>query len=305
MACTKYTLTNTGSTSVNFNYRRCDDALWIYQVELTPNQRKTICAINDTYTVVPSFKHLISLVNQGVCPPIPITPTPTRTPTATPTNTPTPTQTVTQTATNTPTSTTTLTATPTQTSTSTPTNTPTNTETPTNTPTPTNTETPTNTPTSTNTPTPTNTETPTNTPTNTATQTPTNTPTNTKTPTNTPTNTATQTPTNTATQTPTNTPTNTGTPTPTPTSTSYQFTVYLGSAYCNTGTCYLDGTITDQIVYLPINGEPTIGGYLYTDPSLETPFVTSQIISTYNMLLTTDPTGVLFLICNEGTTCPE
>jgi hypothetical protein len=135
------------------------------------------------------------------------------------------------------------------------------------------------------------------------TPTPTNTPT--LTPTNTPTNTPTLTPTNTATQTPTNTPTNTGTPTSTATPTSYQFTVELGSAYCNTGVCYLDGTPTIQIVYLPINEQPTIGGYLYTDPSLETPFVTSQIISTYNMLLTTDPTGVLLWICNEGTTCPE
>lgn len=85
----------------------------------------------------------------------------------------------------------------------------------------------------------------------------------------------------------------------------YQFTVYLGSSYCNSGVCYLDGTPTDQIVYLPPGAEPTIGGYLYTDPALTVPFVTSQIISTYNMLLTTDPTGELFLVCNEGSTCLE
>jgi hypothetical protein len=133
MACSKYTLTNTGSTSVNFSYQRCDDALWEYQVELAPNQTKNIWVINGTYTVAPAFKNVIYLVNQGVFPPIAVTPTPTQTPSATPTNTPTPSVT----ATNTPTQTETPTNTPT----------PTNTETPTNTPTPTNTETPTNTPT--------------------------------------------------------------------------------------------------------------------------------------------------------------
>ena len=139
MACSKYTLTNTGSTSVNFSYQRCDDALWEYQVELAPNQTKNIWVINGTYTVAPAFRNVIYLVNQGVFPPIAVTPTPTQTPSATPTNTPTPSVTAT--------------------------NTPTQTETPTNTPTPTNTETPTNTPTPTNTGTPTSTQTPTNTPT--------------------------------------------------------------------------------------------------------------------------------------------
>jgi len=145
MACSKYTLTNTGSTSVNFSYQRCDDALWEYQVELAPNQTKNIWVINGTYTVAPAFKNVIYLVNQGVFPPIAVTPTPTQTPSATPTNTPTPSVT----ATNTPTQTETPTNTPTPTNTETPTNTPTptNTGTPTNTPTPTNTETPTNTPT--------------------------------------------------------------------------------------------------------------------------------------------------------------
>ena len=37
MACSKYILTNTGSTIVTFNYRRCDDGMWSYQVELEPN----------------------------------------------------------------------------------------------------------------------------------------------------------------------------------------------------------------------------------------------------------------------------
>jgi hypothetical protein len=69
MACSKYTLTNTGSTSVNFSYRRCDDSMWDYQVELTPNQVKNIWVIDGTYTVAPSFNTSISLINDGVFPP--------------------------------------------------------------------------------------------------------------------------------------------------------------------------------------------------------------------------------------------
>lgn len=69
MSCIKYTLTNTGSTSVNFSYQRCDDTLWDYQVELLPNQVKNIWSINGTYTVASSFKTSIYLVNDGVFPP--------------------------------------------------------------------------------------------------------------------------------------------------------------------------------------------------------------------------------------------
>jgi hypothetical protein len=171
MACSKYTLTNTGSTSINFNYQRCDDFLWQYQINLDRNETKNIWLVDGTYSIAQLFQPSMVLVNNGIFP---------LTPTNTPSNTPTPTVTPTTsvTPTQTPTNTETPTNTPTPTNTETPTPTPTNTETPTNTPTPTNTETPTNTPT------PTNTETPTNTPTPTNTETPTNTPTQTITPTN-------------------------------------------------------------------------------------------------------------------------
>ena len=214
MACSKYTLTNTGSTIVNFNYRRCDDSMWQYQVELTQNQTKNIWLIDNTYSIAPVFESSIVLVDNGVFPPVVPTPTPTTTPTNTPTNTETPT--------NTPTNT------PTQTQTGTADVTPTPTETETPTPTPTNTETPTNTPTQTQTgtanvtPTPTESETPTPTPTGTANVTPT--PTESETPTPTPTNT--ETPTNTPTQTQTGTPSVTSTPTPT--IARVAFTVYSG-----------------------------------------------------------------------------
>jgi len=147
MACSKYTLTNTGSTIVNFNYRRCDDSLWEYQVELNPGQTKNIWLLNGTFAIAPVYTTMISLINQGPFPPISETATPTPTPSVTPSNTPTGTAAVTPTPTNT------------GTPTGTPTNTPTGTSAVTSTPTPTSTETPT--PTNTSTVTPTNTQTPT------------------------------------------------------------------------------------------------------------------------------------------------
>ena len=114
MACSKYTLTNTGSTLINFSYQRCDDSLWDYQVELLPNQTKNIWVINGTYTIAPSFKNSVVLVNDGVFPPVFVTPTPTQTPTVTPTITPTPSTTAPETATPTPSVTATLTPSPTE-----------------------------------------------------------------------------------------------------------------------------------------------------------------------------------------------
>jgi hypothetical protein len=121
MACSKYTLTNTGSTTVNFSYRRCDDSLWEYQVELTPGQTKNIWTINGTYTIAPLYKNMVSLINQGAFPPVNATATPTATPTSTPTPSVTQTQTPTATVTQTQTSTITATPTTTPTNTSTPT----------------------------------------------------------------------------------------------------------------------------------------------------------------------------------------
>jgi hypothetical protein len=68
MACSKYTLTNTGTTLVNFNYRRCDDSMWDYQVTLEPNQTKNIWLINGTYDVAEIFESKIVLVDNGVFP---------------------------------------------------------------------------------------------------------------------------------------------------------------------------------------------------------------------------------------------
>jgi uncharacterized delta-60 repeat protein len=121
MACSKYNLTNTGSTIVNFSYRRCDDSMWDYQVELLPNQTKNIWVIEGTYTVASSFKNNISLVDEGSFPPLFATTTPTPSNSPTPTNTPTPSVTATQTPTETLTETVAETPTPTPTLTPTPT----------------------------------------------------------------------------------------------------------------------------------------------------------------------------------------
>jgi hypothetical protein len=141
MACSKYTLTNTGSTSINFNYRRCDDSMWEYQVNLDRNETKNIWLINDTYSIAQSFQSNVVLVNNGTFPfgptPTPsVTPTNTPTISLTPTNTPTPSVTTTNTPTVTPSVTATNTPTVTPTTTNTPTVTPTITPTPTSTPQP-------------------------------------------------------------------------------------------------------------------------------------------------------------------------
>jgi hypothetical protein len=121
MACSKYIVTNTGSTITNFNYRRCDDSMWEYQVELLPAETKNIWLINGTYST--AFNHSIELVNTGTFPPLNATATPTPTPTVTIGLTPTATQS--QTPTTTPTNTPTPSVTPTQTGTASVTATPT------------------------------------------------------------------------------------------------------------------------------------------------------------------------------------
>lgn len=66
MACSKYVLTNTGSTISCFNYRRCDDSMWEYQTELLPSQTKNIWLIDNTYST--AFKESIVLVDEGAFP---------------------------------------------------------------------------------------------------------------------------------------------------------------------------------------------------------------------------------------------
>lgn len=100
MACSKYILVNSGSTTITFSYQRCDDALWQYQIELLSGETKNIWLLDGTFSS--AFQNQFILTNLGSFPfpdpsPTP-TPTPsetqtipTPTPSLTPTNTPTPT----------------------------------------------------------------------------------------------------------------------------------------------------------------------------------------------------------------------
>lgn len=101
MTCNKYTLTNTGSTIVTFNYQKCEDTQWQYQVELYPNQIKNIWLIEDTFQIADAFKTSVIIDTSGGSS-TPSTPTPTPTPSITPTNTVTPTPTPTPTPTTSP-----------------------------------------------------------------------------------------------------------------------------------------------------------------------------------------------------------
>lgn len=107
MSCSKFNLTNTGSTITTFNYQRCEDALWVYQAELNPNESKNIWLLDDTYST--AFGQYIVVDNYG---PFPFL-TPTGTPNTTPTPTPTSTSVIQITPSNTATNTLTPTITPT------------------------------------------------------------------------------------------------------------------------------------------------------------------------------------------------
>jgi surface protein len=67
MACSKYTITNTGSTIVNFNYRKCDDTMWEYQVELLPSQTKNVWVLDNTYST--AFYNNIEVIGIESWPP--------------------------------------------------------------------------------------------------------------------------------------------------------------------------------------------------------------------------------------------
>lgn len=100
MECSQYTISNNSDVYVEFNYRRCDDNLWLYQVELEPGETKNIWLIKDTFSIAPQFSQYVTIINNGDFPqisPTPIpsnTPIPSLTPTVTPTFTPTPTPTI-------------------------------------------------------------------------------------------------------------------------------------------------------------------------------------------------------------------
>jgi surface protein len=72
MACSKYTLRNTGTSRALFNYRRCQDAIWQYEVPLNPGQSKNIWLIDGTYSTI---SRNIQVTNDGAFP-VPVPPPP-------------------------------------------------------------------------------------------------------------------------------------------------------------------------------------------------------------------------------------
>ena len=143
MACSKYTLTNTGNTVVNFGYQRCEDNIIVSQIELYPGQVRNIWLVDNSFSIPEVFNTQTVILYEESFPPQGITPQPSGTPTSTPTptipftSTPTPSVTATIAATPTLTATVTGTETPTPTPTETPAATVTPTLTATVTPTPT------------------------------------------------------------------------------------------------------------------------------------------------------------------------
>ena len=108
MACKKYVLTNTTSSTQTFSYQECSNSMWVYDVLLEPNQTKTIWLLDSTFQSY--YTNDMTIVDEGVFPPTPSssssTPTPTpsvtTTPTVTPSVTPSGTASVTPTPTITP-----------------------------------------------------------------------------------------------------------------------------------------------------------------------------------------------------------
>lgn len=103
MSCKKYTIKNTSNNLVTFSYQRCDDYMWMYQVELNPNQSKNIWVVGNLLEIPETYSNNITLTDLGSYPATTLPPTPSITRSLTPTpiatSTMTPTQTTTQTGT--------------------------------------------------------------------------------------------------------------------------------------------------------------------------------------------------------------
>jgi hypothetical protein len=90
MSCTKYTIINSGDTTISINYMRCEDNMWQYNVEVFPGETRNIWFQGNTFSQVSQNNSLI-IEDFGVFPPPPPpTPTPSATTPSGPTPTPTP-----------------------------------------------------------------------------------------------------------------------------------------------------------------------------------------------------------------------
>ena len=63
-------ITNTGTTSLYYNYQRTSDAMWMYGVELAPNQTKTFVFYENCFATV-DVNAPVNVISSGVYPPPP------------------------------------------------------------------------------------------------------------------------------------------------------------------------------------------------------------------------------------------
>ena len=69
MGCRKYTLQNTGTTIVSFNYLRCEDAIWQYNLELFPGQVRNIWLYDYTFSITNFDAPQITFLENTIFPP--------------------------------------------------------------------------------------------------------------------------------------------------------------------------------------------------------------------------------------------
>jgi len=69
MSCGNFRITNTSNKVIYYNYQRCDNSSWNYQVQLNPGKTKSFFAVNGTLNYPSFYDGLINLQNLGEFPP--------------------------------------------------------------------------------------------------------------------------------------------------------------------------------------------------------------------------------------------
>jgi len=71
MACSSYRITNSSNSEfVYYNYQRCDNSLFEYQVEVPPGETNTFWAIDGTLKSSPFYDNVVDIKNYGQFPPV-------------------------------------------------------------------------------------------------------------------------------------------------------------------------------------------------------------------------------------------
>jgi len=71
MACSSYRITNSSNSEfVYYNYQRCDNSLFEYQVEVPPGETNTFWAIDGTVKSSPFYDNVVDIRNYGQFPPV-------------------------------------------------------------------------------------------------------------------------------------------------------------------------------------------------------------------------------------------